>query len=96
MSRLIWGVSYIQVDRWIEGQDLESRLEVKARGAAASGAMGSELRRVYEGKVAVDISAGKGGIDVGNYIFPFVMNKLSIWKRRGCRNLDTDDSVGGL
>ena len=45
---------------------------------------------------AVDIYAGKGIIDVGNYIFPFVSNKLSIWKRRGCRDLDTDDSVGGL
>ena len=44
----------------------------------------------------MDIYAGKGVIDVGNYIFPFVMNKLSIRKRRGCRNLDTDDSVGGL
>ena len=37
MSRLIWGVSYIQVDRWIEGQDLESRLEVKAWGGCGFG-----------------------------------------------------------
>ena len=61
------------MDRGINGQDLESRLEVEARGAAASGAGGSELRGVYESKVAVDISAGKGGIDVGNYIFPFAL-----------------------
>ena len=44
----------------------------------------------------MDIYAGKGIIDVGNYIFPFASNKLSIWKRRGCRHLDTEDSVGGL
>ena len=37
------GVYYIQVDLWIEGQDLESSLEVEAWGAAASRGEGSEL-----------------------------------------------------
>ena len=43
MLRLIWGVSYIQVDRWIEGRDLESRLEVKAQGGCGFGAVASGL-----------------------------------------------------
>ena len=85
------------MDRGINGQDLESRLEVEARGAAASGAIGSELRGIYESKVAVDISAGNGEIDVGNYNFSFCFELIiHTDKRRGSRDLDTDDSVGGL
>ena len=56
-----------RVKLWSQGW--KSRHE----GAVASGAGGSELRGVYESKVSVDISAGKGGIDVGNYIFPFAL-----------------------
>ena len=80
MSRLIWG---LVIFRWIGG----SRVKIwsqgwksRHKGAVASGAGGSELCGVYEGKVAVDIYAGKRGIDVGNYIFPFASNLLSIRK----------------
>ena len=57
------------LDRWIGGQDLESSSEVEV----ASGSRGG-----FGSKVAVDNYSGKGGIDVGNYIFPFVLCHLFI------------------
>ena len=47
--------------------------------------------------MAVDIYAGKGVIDVGNYIFSFYFELIiHTDMRRGSGDLDTDDSVGGL
>ena len=62
------GVSYIQVHRWIDEQGLELRLEVKAvlRGCGTV-ASGLYLRGWRFG--VGDTLAGKGVIDVGNYIF---------------------------
>ena len=40
-------------------------------------------------------NSGNGGIDVGNYIFPFDICYLTI-RCRKVVNLDADDSVDGL
>ena len=49
-------------------------MEICDEEGVAWGGGGSELRGVYECEVAVDFSAGKEGIDVGNYIFLFALN----------------------
>ena len=68
--------------RWIDEQGLELRLEVKAvlRGCGTV-ASGLYLRGWRFG--VGDTLAGKGVIDVGKYIFLFVMYELSIRKKEG-------------
>ena len=56
------------------GQGLDSSSEVEV----ASGSRGG-----FGSKVAVDNYSGKGGIDVGNYIFPFVYATYSYESRMG-------------
>ena len=89
---LIWGVGYIQVHRWIDEQGLEFGLEGEAVvGAVAAGlqgcgavASGLYLRGWRFG--VRDTLAGKGVIDVGKYIFSFLLCiNYPYGRKRVCR-----------
>ena len=62
------------LDRWIE-----VRVWIQVRKSRWL----REVEGGFGSKVAVDNYSGKGGIDVGNYIFPFVYATYSYESRMG-------------